>query len=192
MDRRSSSQVGCFQRVARRAWLGIAFCLLPTVSIAQSAAPSDPLGLVGGLAGRWQGTTEGEPGRGTVERDYERILGGRFVHVRNRSTYPPQERNAKGDVHDDVGIFSFDKSRKAIVFRQFHAEGFVNQYVVDPASTAARIVMTTEAIENIPAGWRARETYVLEGSEQLEETFELAPPGKDFEVYSRNRLKRVK
>ena len=47
-------------------------------------------------------------------------------------------------------------------------------------------MFTTEAIENIPAGWRARETYILE------EIFELAPPGKDFELYSRNRLTRVK
>lgn len=52
--------------------------------------------------------------------------------------------------------------------------------------------MVTEAIENIPAGWRARETYVFDGAARLEETFELAAPGKDFEVYSRNRLTRVK
>jgi hypothetical protein len=77
------------------------------------------------------------------------------------------------------------------VFRQFHVEGFVNQYVVDPSSTPARIVMTTEAIENIPLGWRARETYVIE-TDRLEETFELAGPGKEFEVYSRNRLTRVR
>jgi hypothetical protein len=53
-------------------------------------------------------------------------------------------------------------------------------------------VLTTEAIENIPAGWRARETYILTETDQLEEVFELAPPGKDFELYSRNRLTRVK
>jgi hypothetical protein len=45
---------------------------------------------------------------------------------------------------------------------------------------------------NIPAGFRARETYVFSGSDQLEEIFEIAEPGKDFEVYSRSRLTRVK
>jgi hypothetical protein len=106
--------------------------------------------------------------------------------------YPVQEKNPAGEVHEDVGLFSFDKARKKIVFRQFHTEGFVNQYVADGDAKAGTLVFTTEAIENIPAGWRARETYILTGTDQLEEVFELAPPGKDFELYSRNRLTRVK
>ena len=52
-------------------------------------------------------------------------------------------------------------------------------------------MFTTEAIENIPPGWRARETYVI-GADRLEEIFELAEPGKDFAVYSRNRLTRAR
>lgn len=77
-------------------------------------------------------------------------------------------------------------------FRQFHAEGFVNQYVLDPSSTPERAVFTSESIENIPAGFRARETYVFAGRDQLEETFEIEEPWKDVELYSRNRLTRVK
>ncbi len=52
-------------------------------------------------------------------------------------------------------------------------------------------MFTTEAIENIPSGWRARETYVIHGTDEFEEIFELAAPGKDFETYSHARLKRV-
>lgn len=33
----------------------------------------------------------------------------------------------------------FDAARKGVVFRQFHVEGFVNQYVLDPASTPGRL-----------------------------------------------------
>ena len=51
---------------------------------------------------------------------------------------------------------------------------------------------TTEGIENIPAGWRARETYIFHGIDEVEEVFELAESGKPFSVYSRVRLKRVK
>ena len=40
----------------------------------------------------------------------------------------------------------------------------------------------TESIENIPAGWRARETYVTHGPDEFEEIFELAEPGKPFVV----------
>ena len=79
-------------------------------------------------------------------------------------------------------MFGFDSGRKRIVFRQFHIEGFVSQYVQDPASTPERLVFTTEAIENIPAGWRARETYIFSGPDRLEEIFELAEQGKDFEL----------
>jgi hypothetical protein len=159
---------------------------------AQSAPPADPLAPVAALVGRWSGTTEGQPGKGTVEREYSRMLGSRFIQVRNRSTYPAQEKNPKGEVHEDLGVFSFDKARKRIVLRQFHIEGFVNQYVADGDAKPGTLVFTTEAIENIPSGFRARETYILTGSDQLEEIFELAEPGKDFEVYSRNRLTRVK
>lgn len=92
------------------------------------------------------------------------LFGDRFIQVRNRSTYAPQEKNPKGEVHDDLGVFSFDNSRKRVVFRQFHTEGFVNQYILDADAKPERLVFTTEAIENIAAGWRARETYGSAGS----------------------------
>ena len=43
----------------------------------------------------------------------------------------------------------------------------------------------------LPAGWRARETYVARGASEFEEIFELAEPGKDFQLYSRAQFKRV-
>jgi len=161
-------------------------------TLAQSIAPTDALAPLAHLVGDWTGTSEGQPGKGQVERHYERVLGSRFIQVRNRSTYPPQEKNPKGETHEDIGYFSFDSARKRVVFRQFHIEGFVNQYAIEPASTVDRVVFNSESIENIPAGFRARETYVFSGSDQFEEIFEIAEPGKDFEVYSRSRLTRVK
>jgi hypothetical protein len=98
----------------------------------------------------------------------------------------------EAETHQDEGIFSFDRTRKRVVFRQFHIEGFVNQYVEDSTSAAKAIVFTSEAIENIPAGYRARETYTILGPDAFEEVFELAEPGKPFEVYSHGRFTRVK
>jgi hypothetical protein len=83
---------------------------------APAAAP-DRLAPVAVLLGRWVGTTEGRPGKGTIEREYVRLLGTRFIQARNRSSYPPQEKNPKGEVHEDMGVFSFDASRKALVVR---------------------------------------------------------------------------
>jgi hypothetical protein len=172
--------------------IAVALASAVPTAVAQSPASTDALAPLATLIGEWKGTTEGQPGKGTVERSYERVLGSRFIQLRNRSTYPPQEKNAKGEVHEDVGFFSFDRSRKQVVLRQFHVEGFVNQFVLEPESSPGRLVFTTEAIENIPKGWRARETYVITGDNAFEEIFELAEPGKDFALYSRSRLTRVR
>lgn len=53
-------------------------------------------------------------------------------------------------------------------------------------------MFTTDAIENIPAGWRARETYIAHGADEFEEIFELAAPGEEFDLYSHSRLKRAR
>lgn len=188
-QRYGTDSVGRAGRALAMALVAIAAWAAPAV--AQPAVPAafQPLA---GLIGRWSGTTEGQPGTGTVERDYELALGGRFVRVRNRSTYPPREKTPKGEIHQDEGFFSFDRARKRLVLRQFHVEGFVNQYVQDDAPAGAALAFTSEAIENIPAGYRARETYIVHGPDEIEEVFELAEPGKPFTIYSRNRLKRVK
>jgi hypothetical protein len=54
------------------------------------------------------------------------------------------------------------------------------------------IIFTSESIENIPAGFRARETYKILGRDEFTEVFELAEQGKDFEVYSEGHFKRKK
>ncbi len=48
----------------------------------------------------------------------------------------------------------------------------------------------TIRIENIPAGWRAKEAYRVISMDEVEETFWLAGSGKESEVYSRTRLKK--
>jgi len=113
--------------------------------------------------------------------------------ARNTSTYAPQKKNLSGEVHDDVGFYRFDRARRRAVLRQFHVEGFVNQYVAtESALDSDVLVFESEAIENIPAGWRARETYRFSGADAFEEIFELAEAGKDFALYSRAQLRRVR
>ncbi len=167
--------------------------LAASVSVSgQQAASTDPLQRLAFLIGRWEGTSEGQPGKGIVRREYARALQSRYIRVVNRSEYPAQAKNPKGEVHEDEGWFSVDRARQRLVFRQFHTEGFVNQYVEDADSSATKLVFMTESIENIPAGWRARETYVVHGPDEFEEVFEMSEAGKPFELYSRARLRRVK
>jgi hypothetical protein len=145
------------------------------------------------FVGSWEGMAKGQPGNGKVEREYQFVLNGKYLQAKNKSTYPPQEKNPKGEIHEDWGLFSYDRGRKQFVLRQFHVEGFVNQYAMDKAASNDKtLVFVTESIENIPAGWRARESYRILNNDEFVEVFELAAPGKDFEVYAENRFKRKK
>lgn len=167
--------------------------ILPIVAGAQTQKKEDVWKRFKFFEGTWQGTGSGEPGTSQVEREYEFVLAGKFLSVKNKSTYVPQEKNPKGEVHEEWGLFSRDRGRKLFVFRQFTVEGFVNQYILDTLHTdSTSIAFVTEAIENIPAGWRGKETYKIINADEFVETFELAGPGKEFEVYSENRLKRIR
>src|SRR5215217_2344967 len=171
----------------RRVFVIACGCLMGLCTSLTAQPAADAFHEVAFLLGHWEGQSTGQPGDGTVRREYERVLNGKFIRVANISTYAPQPKNPKGEVHQDVGYISRDGARGRLVLRQFHGEGFVNQYVQEPGKP----VFVSEAIENIPAGYRARETYVSTGPDTFAETFELAEPGKEWAVYSHARFKRV-
>ncbi|MFY9511780.1 MAG: hypothetical protein WAQ05_12500 [Rubrivivax sp.] len=156
------------------------------------AQGSDPWRPLERFVGEWRGTATGQAGNGEVVRRYAKVMGGRFIQETNTSTYAPQEKNKKGEVHEHAGMFSYDKQRKLLVLRQFHIEGFVNTYKQVSDGSAARLVFESEAFENFSNAWKARETYEFDGDERLIETFELAAPGKEFQVYSRTELTRAR
>jgi hypothetical protein len=178
--------------VRRYLFVAVLFALC---GAAQEPAPkqADPWQAVRTLEGSWQGIAEGQAGRGTVERRYEFVMRGKYLHERNVSTYPPQEKNPKGEVHEHWTMFSFDRARRRLVMRQFHVEGFVNQYSAPVEKKEGEpLLFESESFENLPAGWKACERYEFHSTDEFVETFELAAPGKEFEVYSRARFKRVK
>jgi hypothetical protein len=169
--------------------------LLCDVLLADQADNSkgDPWNPLRFFVGRWEGDVKGEPGSGKVQREYSFILNDRFIHIVNRSLYPPQEKNPKGEKHEDIGFFSYDKFTKKFVLRQFHIEGFVNQFAAESISEDRRtIVFVSTAIENITPGWRARETYRILNDNEFIETFALAEPNNDFNTYSETHFRRKK
>lgn len=176
--------------------IGIGLIPIAAMALAQEAKKppaADRFEPIRFLEGKWTGTSEGQSGKAKVERTYDQVIGDRFLHGRNTTVYDASDKNPKGEKHEDWSIFSMDKNRKTIVLRQFHIEGFVNQYTLTSKPDDKKtIVFTTEAIENIPSGWRARETYKVISPDEFEETFELAEPSKEFEVYSKATLRRKK
>lgn len=171
-------------------WFGIALLGLQASAPPAAAPPSSPWAPVQFLVGEWEGESEGEPGKGQVRRTYRLVLEDRFLHEQNVSTYPPQPRNEKGEVHEHWSFFSHDRGRGVLVLRQFHQEGFVNQYALQPGTGGTTVVFESEALENVPAGWRARETYEVVSGDEFTETFELAQGNGTWSVYSRARFKR--
>lgn len=172
----------------------VLFLLLSPSTIFSQMTKRDSLWLLLKLfVGEWKGEGGGQPGKGKYERSYQFILNKRFIEIRNKSTYEPTTQHPSGEVHEDIGYFSYDNSRKTFMLRQFHIESFVIRYRIDSISPDKKtIVFISESIENIPIGYRAKETYRLISDNEIDETFEIAEPNKEFAVYSKVKLVRQK
>lgn len=94
--------------------VAVLWCGLACPVLAQDVDPWKPLER---FVGEWRGTAIGQAGSGEVVRRYAKVMGGRFIQETNTSTYPPQERNKKGEVHEHSGMFSYDKQRKVLMLR---------------------------------------------------------------------------
>jgi len=171
----------------------LSLLIIPSILFSQMTKRDSLWLLLKPFVGQWKGDGGGEPGRGKYERSYQFVLNKRFIEIRNKSTYEPTKQFPDGEVHEDIGYFSYDNGRKTFVLRQFHVEGFVNQFRVDSISPDKKtIVFISESIENIPSGYRAKETYQIISHKEIDETFEIAEPNKDFSIYSKVKLIREK
>jgi hypothetical protein len=95
-------------------------------------------------------------------------------------------------IHEDWGLISYDRARESYAFRQFHIRALVNQYLLNKfAEDGQTISFVNGAIENILPGWKAKESDQILGPEDFIEVCELAPPQKDFKIYSENHFKCV-
>ena len=94
---------------------------IPTLLSAQNTKRDSLWLTLKPFIGVWKGEGGGEPGQGLYERTYHFMLNKRFIDIRNKSTYPPSTEKPQGEVHEDIGYFSYDNGRKAFMLRQFHA-----------------------------------------------------------------------
>ena len=165
-------------------WLVLSIAIMT----AQAAvAQTDPWANLRVLEGKWEGPTTGKPGKGITSREYRFEMNGKFLSERNKVVWE------KAALHEDFSYLSYDTRLKKIVWRQFHSEGFVHEYTLDSVSADGKsLEFSSVRIENIPSGFQAKESYRMLSADEIESTFWLAEPGKDFEVYTETRLKRVK
>jgi len=165
----------------------------PATVSAQAAQVEDVWKAFRFFLGRWEGLGEGQGGVSKGRQEWALILRDRYLEVSDLAVFDPQEKNPKGERHENRGVISYDRTRKAYIFRQFHVEGFVNQYVcAAPCPAGKAFVFVSEAIENIPPGFKARLIYEILGDSEFRQTFDLAEPGKDFACYSQGVMKRAR
>jgi hypothetical protein len=168
--------------------------LLAAAPVAAAATPAsvDRLAAISWLVGDWAGIGQGRPGTSAGTRRGERIHNAHFLRVEGRSVYPRQEGNPSGEIHTSSDLWSFDRRRNLLVMRQFDSLGFASTYVQDPAaSTDGRLVLVSEHLENVPAGWRARYTYEHSQADSYRELFEL-DSGRGYERYVDGRYLRMR
>lgn len=145
------------------------------------------------LMGKWEGTGAGfSNNTSAIKSSFQFRLNEQYIEVKNESVFAPTEKNPTAEIHQDWGFISYDKQRKLFVFRQFHIEGFVNQYVLNQdISTPEKLVFETEVIENFVPGGKARWTILIKSNTEIETIFDLQMPGKEFACYGTNTLERV-
>ena len=186
------------RRVAKRITaLATILLVAGSVSVAATArfpegrSKEDAWGPVRFLVGHWKGSTQGKYGTAKIQVTGKLILSGKYLFLRTKSVFKPQDKNPKGETHEDWAIISYDQARGKFVLRQFNVEGFVNRYVLEDISEDGnRLVFLTEAVENGPPGMRARSTYTRNGNDEFVEVFELALQGRDFSACITSKLTR--
>jgi len=160
---------------------------VPAGEVAAPSAPADPWAPLSLLVGTWEGEIDGKLGTGKGVRRYELVMGDRYLVCRHRSVRLPQAKSPRGDQHEELGVFSLDRERKAIVYREFMSEGVV---VRSPCVVEGmKLVCTSEAVESGP-GIRARLTLEVADRYRFTEVYELGWPGKEIEHYFTNRWTR--
>lgn len=155
-------------------------------------AQENPLEKFNLLIGKWEGAGAGfSSSKSTIKSEFNWMMNNTFIVVKNRSEFEPTPQQPKGEIHEDYGIISFDKARKLYVFRQFHIEGFVNQYVLnDSLSNESTLIFESEIIENFVPGGKAKFTVNIKNESEIETVFDVGFPGGEMSCFGQNQLKK--
>lgn len=158
-----------------------------------SSTAQNPLQKFENLIGVWEGAGEGfSNSKSKLKAEYKWILNKKFIQVKHRSEFEPTDKNPEGEVHEDFGVLSFDSGRKTVVFRQYHVEGFYNEYILnDSLSNNSTLIFETVKIENFVPGGRARFTINIKSDSEIETLFDVGFPGKEMACFGKNRLRKV-
>jgi len=145
------------------------------------------------LIGSWSGTGSGFGNdKSVIKSEFKFVMKGKYIEVMNDSKFDPTMKKPNGEHHIDKGFISYDATRNLFVLRQFHIEGFVIRYILDESlSNNSKLVFVSEQIENFVPGGKARWVIAIINGNELETTFDVSMPDKDYQCFGKNKLKRV-
>ncbi|MFV0590064.1 MAG: hypothetical protein ACK5M7_01650 [Draconibacterium sp.] len=166
--------------------------LIIALFIVASVHAQNPLQRFERLSGSWQGTGEGfGNSKSNITAEYNWLMDKQYIEMKHHSEFAPTAQNPKGEIHDDFGVVSFNKDRGIVIFRQYHSEGFFNEYVLNESeSNDSTLIFETERIENFVPGGRARFTIKFIADNEIETVFEVGFPGKELVCFGTNRMKK--
>ncbi len=159
---------------------------LPSQGLAPGA---DPWAGVRFLAGEWVGEGSGRPGEGSGTFSFRFDLDGRVLVRRDHSEYPASP-GRPATVHDALMVVYPRPNGGGHAAVYFDNERHVIRYDVGVSADGGTVVfLSTPA----PGSRRYRLTYERVGADEVEVTFEVAPPGEPpaFKTYIAGRSRRV-
>lgn len=145
------------------------------------------------LIGNWQGVETGVSGDGIGYRTYSYELGENYIMQKNQSTFPKSDKKPIGEVHKDIGMFSYDSNKKEFIYRSFNIENFTNIFVLnDSLSNETKFIFITREIENNPGNWKAKVVIEKISETEFKEFFNIAMDGVNFKPFLQNQWTKVK
>jgi hypothetical protein len=165
---------------------GIAFSLTYSPAQAQTHDLWAPFQF---FLGDWSGVGSGKPGEAVGSTSFSFDLDKRVIVRKNRAELPPRAGEKSGLVHQDLMIIyqqPGDSTYRAIYFDN---EAHVISYTVSFPAKQPSVIFESEGSDKAP---RFRLIYEMASDSLLSIEFSIAPPGGEFQAYTKGRLKRSK
>lgn len=143
------------------------------------------------LIGEWQGYGVFKNKTTWLHKSWSYDVGGVFLHERTLDIFPPDSLSTEFEIHQDTVMWFRDTGTGALKSVTFFVEGFVTTATVTVEHGGRRYVVESTHVENAPPGMATRFTVERVGDDEIEETFELKFPEREWFEMERLTLRRV-